>query len=127
MRQEALDWLHIAEEDLQHPVSSWIWRTCFAAHQAAEKALKAFIIGVSRRTPPRVHDLTELYLEVPDLDIPVSQESLGELSVYYVVSRYPNSGLRQPFRSITRGQAQRAIDTASEVVRNASQLLAPQG
>ena len=100
---------------------------CFAPHQAAEKALKTLIIGIARRTPPRVHDLTELYLEVPDLDIPVSQEALGDLSVYYVVSRFPNSGLHQPFRSITRGQAQRAIDTASEVVRNASQLLAPQG
>ena len=129
MRQEALDWFRIAEEDLQHALKSvemedYDW-ACFAAHQAAEKALGAVIVGLKHRSPPRVHDLTDLYREVRDLELPLSEERLGGLSIYYVVSRYPNSGLRQPFSSITIGQAQSAIETASEVVQSAQRLLAP--
>ena len=71
MRQEALDWFNEGEVDLRRAHMSleaedYSW-ACFAAHQAIEKAMKALIIGLGRRTPPRIHDLTELFREMADL------------------------------------------------------------
>jgi len=123
VRAEAYDWLEEASEDLRHAkasleAGSYNW-ACFAAQQAAEKALKAFMIGFLRRRPPHVHDLTMLYEEVRGmLDLPENaREGLGELSAYYVLARYPNAGLRRPSKSIGRVQAERAIAVSEGVVQ----------
>ncbi len=68
IRSEALDWLEEAKADIKHARlslngGSYNW-ACFAPQQAAEKALKAFVIGVARKRPSHVHDLTMLYTDV---------------------------------------------------------------
>ena len=122
IRAEAYDWLEEACEDLRHArdaykSKSYNW-ACFAAQQAAEKALKALIIGLLKRRPPHLHDLTMLYEEVGEiLRFPEEvEQELGELSAYYVVARYPNAGLRRPSIGISRVQAERAVSLAEEVV-----------
>ncbi len=123
VRSEALDWLEEAKADLEHArlslgSGSYNW-ACFVAQQAAEKALKAFMMGVGRRRPPRTHDLTRLYVGVGErLELPGEVvERLGELSAYYTIARYPNAGLMRPSTGITRVQAEEAIKLAGKVVR----------
>jgi HEPN domain-containing protein len=131
LRQEALDWLHIAEQDLRHAEGSvemqdYDW-ACFAAQQAAEKAMKAVVIGVGRRRPSRSHDLSEFRGETEPLGLRVDQSDSTTLSQYYVTSRYPNAGLHRPYESFTRQQAQQAIEMARRIVEGASRLLTVEG
>ncbi len=129
MRQEALDWLEEAQVSLRRAQLGLEQKdyamSCFYAHQAVEMAMKAIILGLKRRRPPRTHDLTELYQEVVDLGLSVEEGTMPELSQYYVTSRYPNAGLHRPSISFSLLQAQRAMDVAQEVVEDARRLLAP--
>ena len=122
VRPEIQDWLEEAETDLKHAkdclrLESYHW-ACFAAQQSAEKALKAFAMGFSRKRPSHVHDLTKLYIEARNkLSLPSEViENLGELSSYYVLARYPNAGLTRPSIGISRTQAERAITIAGKVL-----------
>jgi HEPN domain-containing protein len=61
---------------------------CFHAHQAAEKALKAVIVGQGTE-PPSIHNLVALRaLMPPDLDVGTSIADLAELSASARGSRY---------------------------------------
>ena len=67
MRDEVLYWLSEARADLRHVEASmrlgdYNW-ACFAAQQAAEKALKALILHLLGEYP-RGHDLVVLYRRV---------------------------------------------------------------
>jgi len=122
VRTEALDWLEEARADLRHAsqvhrIGSHNW-ACFAAEQAAEKALKAFLIGILRKRPIRTHDLTTLHEQTRrKLKFPSSiLNGLAELSAYYTVARYPNAGLNRPSVSITSTQAKSAIRIAGGIV-----------
>ena len=133
IRAEALDWLAEAEADLRHAshsyrLGSYNW-ACFAAEQAAEKALKAFLIGISRKRLFYVHDLTALHRQaVSTLRLPsVVTGRLAQLSAYYTASRYPNSGLRRPSISITSAEARTAINVARVVVKVVKRQFAKKG
>ncbi len=120
MREEALDWLEGALVDLNdakeaHKRGSH-HLAVFLAHQAVEKALKAYIIAFRRVRPPRTHDLVEL-LNIAEIELdPPDAEALAELSPYYTIARYPNAGLRRPWREITAGTASRFIALAEKIV-----------
>ncbi len=120
MREEALDWLEGALVDLNdakeaHKRGSH-HLAVFLAHQAVEKALKAYIIAFRRVRPPRSHDLVEL-LNIAGIELdPSDIDALTELSPYYTVARYPNAGLRKPWREITASTASRFIALAERIV-----------
>ncbi|MGE5296607.1 MAG: HEPN domain-containing protein [Solirubrobacterales bacterium] len=61
----------------------------FCCQQAVEKAIKALIIQRTGEFPPRVHNLVRL-AEVADIESDGARiRFLGELSGYYIQSRYP--------------------------------------
>ncbi|RLE57216.1 MAG: hypothetical protein DRJ40_02545 [Thermoprotei archaeon] len=126
IREEALDWLEGALVDLNEAKEAFkrgsYHLAVFLSHQAVEKALKAYIIGFKRVRPPRSHDLLEL-LHVAGLELEVSDvELLTELSPYYVIARYPNAGLRKPWREIAEGTARRFLSIAEKVVHLVKQM-----
>lgn len=102
---------------LAHRAGGYNW-ACFAAEQAAEKSLKAFLIAVLKKRPIHVHDLTILHRETSGrLKLPRAiVDRLGELSSYYTLARYPNSGMNRPSLSITSTQSKRALWTARRTV-----------
>ncbi|MCS6803647.1 MAG: HEPN domain-containing protein [Blastocatellia bacterium] len=115
------DWLRQAEKDLEHARHSledtdlnW---ACFAAQQAADKAVKALYqkLGAS----PRGHSVALLLSRLPS-DVPVDQaliDKAKELDKHYIPPRYPNaypSGA--PFEYYTQQEARRAIEYAQEIV-----------
>lgn len=123
-----MDWYEEAVEDLGEASDAlsrgrFNWAV-FAAHQAVEKALKACIMVVARRLPPKTHDLTELYgLIKSELGLNAeSEELLALLSPYYTLAMYPNAGLRRPSKSITQGFASNAVNLASKVVRRVGEV-----
>ncbi len=120
MRPEVEDWFYEACVDLEEAFEAlrggrYNW-ACFAAQQAAEKALKAAYMKVRRRRFPKTHDLLELYSELSG-EINIDAGKLGLLSSFYEVARYPNAGMRRPSKSISREVAEEMVRLAEMVVK----------
>ena len=120
VREEVLDWLESAVVDLNDARDAYkrgsYHLAVFLSHQAVEKALKAYIIGYKRQRPPKTHDLVEL-LSLTNLDLESSYIDLvSELSPYYIIARYPNAGLRKPWKEITQNTARKFLNTAEKLV-----------
>ena len=124
-RERAEVWLKSAEEDLdvceramQPPLL--LSTSCFHAQQAAEKALKAYLISLGEERAPRTHDLEELAARIrksggaaPPADRVVA------LNVFTPGVRYPD-GL-----DATEYEAHKALELAREVVAFVRGSVAP--
>lgn len=88
-------WLDRAKEDLLWARSSLkgkiYYGACFAAQQAVEKALKAYLISKGERLK-KVHDLVMLVDEAKrfDADFEKFRAFAARLSQYYLETRYPD-------------------------------------
>ena len=115
------DWLRQAEADLRHARNSreagdYEW-SCFAAQQAAEKAVKALI--QSLRGESWGHSVTLLMGEAGQ-KVPVPAglvDAAKRLDKHYLPSRYPN-GYDQgaPTDYYTADEAASAISDANDVL-----------
>ena len=80
-------------------------------------------MGVQGTRPPRTRNLVELAsiaaMELGEHEL----EALAELTPYYVVARYPNAGLRRPWREIRRGTAERFVRLAEKLVARVRESL----
>ncbi len=125
----SLDWLRQAERDLEQAEASrrdgrheW---ACFAAHQAAEKAVKA--IHLRHRQEAWGHVVARLLRELPDT-VPVSADLVDKARVldsFYVPTRYPNGHPEgSPFEHYGSLQSEEAIRYAGEVLALARRQVA---
>ena len=127
LREEVASWLHEAQADLRHAHTSlkareYNW-ACFAAQQAAEKALKTAILHILGEYP-RGHDLVKLYRTLKEhATLNLSEAKLSRLSAYYTQARYPNAGVERPSEEIAEEQALEAIDTAEETLNEIRKAL----
>lgn len=119
MSSRARDWFSQACRDLNHARSAlqsgdYEW-ACFAAQQAAEKALKA--VYQSAGAEARGHSVTALLAGLP---APPSAELFDfarQLDKHYIPSRYPNSYPQgAPHEYYTQAEAERAIEQASAIL-----------
>lgn len=115
------DWFEQAERDLRHArhaqeASDHEW-ACFAAQQAAEKAVKGVIL--SRGGQPWGHSVYALLRALPaDLTVPEDVLDAGrDLDKLYIPTRYPN-GFDQgkPGDYFSKGDAADAIERARTVL-----------
>jgi HEPN domain-containing protein len=115
------DWFAQAERDLGQAADSRTARrhewACFAAHQGAEKAVKA----LHRRLGAEAwgHAVARLLTEFPaDRSVPDELiEKARSLDAFYVPTRDPNSHPEgAPFEHYGPLQSQTAIDYASAIV-----------
>jgi HEPN domain-containing protein len=123
------DWFRQAERDLQHARNSrrdgqheW---ACFAAQQAAEKAIKALLY--KHAIDVWGHVITELLDELPaSVSVPSELvEKAKDLDNFYIATRYANghpSGA--PFEHYGPLQSERAINYANEIVEFARAAMA---
>jgi len=118
----ALDWLRQAVRDLEHArrsmeLGDYEW-ACFAAQQAAEKAVKALYqrLGVEvwgRSISRMLEALPEGYKPPEELI-----DMARELDRHYIPTRYPNFHPEgAPMDYYSRADAERAIRYAEEVLR----------
>lgn len=111
-------WIDKAREDLRWTESNLrgeIWHgACFTAQQAAEKALKAYILSRGREHK-KIHSLVALLEDCKKFDVSFEniREKCATLTVYYAPVRYPDIA---EFSDITNEKAQEAYQFAKEVV-----------
>lgn len=87
----------------------------FCCQQAVEKALKAVIVGQTGELPPRVHNLLRL-AEAAGIESNCEDvRFLGELSSYYIQSRYPEE-VRPTGESVTETLAREVLDKTEQTV-----------
>ena len=120
MTNRAPDWLAQAGHDLEHARHAlddgdFDW-SCFAAHQAAEKAVKALFLSLGGEGWG--HSITRLLrdashrLEVTDDLIMAAQR----LDKHYIPTRYPNGfDLGAPRDYYTADEARQAISDAQRI------------
>ncbi len=121
MANRFLDWLKQSDADLRHArhalaSGDYEW-SCFAAQQAAEKALKALYYKLSKEAWG--HTVSALLGSLPEKLLPV--ESIMEcaklLDKHYILTRYPNgfdSGAPTDF--YTRQEGETAIACAQKII-----------
>jgi HEPN domain-containing protein len=120
MTNRAPDWLAQAGHDLEHARHAlddgdFDW-SCFAAHQAAEKAVKALFLSLGGEGWG--HSITRLLrdashkLEITEDLITAAQR----LDKHYIPTRYPNGfDLGAPRDYYTADEARRAITDAQRI------------
>jgi len=111
------EWLNRAKSNLVRARNRmpdvYLEDLCFDAQQAAEKAIKAFLIRLDVPVP-YTHDLAELLTVVEEAgrNVPEGIKRAGALSDYAVESRY--LGMAEP---VTQEEYAEAVAIAEEVVR----------
>ena len=121
MANRALDCLQQAERDLEQAISSQAgnrheW-ACFAAHQAAEKAVKA--LHLRHGQDAWGHLIARLLSELPSAcGVPLLLIEKGRvLDTFYIPTRYPDSHPEgAPFEHYGPLQSQEAVDHARAIV-----------
>jgi len=121
MPSRAMDWLRQAIQDLEQAEDSrranrhnW---ACFAAQQAAEKAVKALHLHLGQEA--RGHVIARLLRELPP-EVSVPSELIERALVldnFYIPTRYPNSHPEgAPFEHYGPIQSEEAIRYAREII-----------
>lgn len=121
MGNRAGDWMRQAEADLRHARNAledgdYEW-SCFASHQAAEKAVKALYLH--RGLEAWGHTVSAL-LGRSDLQISLSEELVEcskILDKHYIPTRYPNGfDAGAPTDFYTRSESEQAIRCAEKIL-----------
>jgi HEPN domain-containing protein len=119
--ERSIDWLNQANRDIRQAEASlrdefYEW-ACFAAQQAAEKAVKALIQSLAGEAWG--HSVTALIDALPD-DIRPSKlrDKALELDQAYIPSRYPNAHpVKYPGSLYTKKMAERLIGYSKEIIQ----------
>ncbi len=121
MVSRASDWLRQALKDLEHAERSvelgdYEW-ACFAAHQAAGKAVKALYQKL--RVEVWGHSVSRLINSLPEEYKPPEElvNKAKELDRNYIPARYPNFHPEgAPMDYYTRKDAEEAVNYAREIL-----------
>jgi len=123
MAERSADWMAQAERDLEHchvslEAGHFEW-SCFAAQQAAEKAVKALYEALGGEV--RGHSVSAMLSQLPErhrVSGPLIDKA-ARLDLYYVPTRYPNAFDSGPPRAyFTRPQAEEAWQDARAIIEH---------
>ena len=121
MAMRTKDWFRQGEKDLEHARKSvansdFEW-ACFAAQQAAEKAVKALYQSVHIDSVG--HSVSRMMRNLPDNLMPPQDliEHAMDLDKHYIPSRYPNSHPEgAPLDYYTEQDARSAVEGADQII-----------
>ncbi len=111
-------WFEFAQDDLSWSKASFkdgfLKGACFAAQQAAEKALKAYIISQGKNIK-KIHDIRALLEECLKTDESFEElrEECSTLNSYYAPTRYPDIG---EFMDFNEKNAKEAYSFAENIL-----------
>lgn len=97
MNEATQTWIERAQYDYDTALAMlgtgrWVY-VLFCCQQSVEKSIKALITARTGELPPRIHNLVRLAEEARLELTPELRRFLGELSAYYIQSRYPEESL----------------------------------
>ncbi|HEY3397077.1 MAG TPA: HEPN domain-containing protein [Armatimonadota bacterium] len=120
--ESAAVWLEFAEVDLAAArklvEADLLAPACFHAQQAAEKALKAYLVALGESRLPHTHNLTQLARAAAALGGEmIAGEGVRKLTDYAVEIRYPDAPAPD------ENEAGQALAWAAEIVREARQRI----
>lgn len=129
MPDRSADWFRQAQRDLAQADASLAgdrheW-ACFAAHQAAEKAVKA--LHLTYQQEALGHVVARLLTELPSEVTPPALliEKAKVLDNFYIPTRYPDSHPEgSPFEHYGSLQSQEAINYAREILEFVNHAMA---
>jgi len=115
------DWFRQAEKDFQHAKraadgADFEW-ACFAAQQAAEKAVKSLYQSI--HIDAIGHSISRMLRDLPPSLKPSQDvvERAKELDKHYIPSRYPNFHPEgAPLDYYTEPEARRAVEGAEKII-----------
>ncbi len=113
--QQAQDDLSAARDSNRTGHNEW---ACFQAQQAAEKALKAFLMLHGKRQF-LAHSIQELLRESQEIDATLKDVSKARrLDEYYIATRYPNGlpGSIRPHEFYDDEEAKECLQLAQSVL-----------
>ncbi len=68
----------------------------FAAHLSIEKAMKAHVVKITKKMPPKIHDLLRL-AEIGQVTISLAQaDFLSKMNLYQIEGRYADQAFQIP-------------------------------
>lgn len=115
---QSRQWFKYAQDDLSWSKASFkdgfLKGACFAAQQAAEKALKAYIISQGKNIK-KIHDIRALLEECIKTDESFEElrEECSTLNSYYAPTRYPDIG---EFMEFNEENTKQSYDFAEKIV-----------
>ena len=121
MPERSADWMRQADADLEHARNSlrlgdYEW-SCYAAQQAAEKAVKALFQAL--HLDAWGHTVSILLANLPS-DITPQKPLVDRAKVldkHYILARYPNGfEAGAPTDFYTQGEAETAVEIAGEII-----------
>lgn len=121
----AKKWIGYATNDLSWTKSNLneqVWYgACFTAQQAAEKALKAYLISKGK-VIKKIHDLRVLLEKCRNIDPEFEdlREQCNTLNAFYTPARYPDIG---EYVDFTEEKAQESYQFAKEIVKFVTEKL----
>ena len=118
MDKQVQDWWEQAKADFKTAQDSISSKNYYASvafsQQSAEKALKTVYILIFHKTPPKIHDLVRLGVEVKAPSTILSQAE--NLTGTYLSSRYPETAPEIPARYYTKEKAQTHLKEAEAIL-----------
>ena len=116
---DARPWIEASQEDLRTVEvllgAGRDLHALFYCQQAVEKRLKALVIQLAGRMPPRTHNLVRI-ARLAGLPLPLEREVfLRRLTGFYVRTRYPGEVQTQEVR-VTAELARRYVEQTREVL-----------
>jgi HEPN domain-containing protein len=131
-REGARRWLRQAEHDLAiargHQQRGDFSDACFMAEQAAQKALKAFLLSHGHRSVS-IHSVAQLAERCAQINpaFAVHITAGRVLDQYYIPTRYPDALAPPavPFESYTQEQGTTAVAAAQAIIALVGQNLCP--
>jgi len=117
MREETKNWIEQAEADFINAKDSLdngkYYLSAFLSQQAAEKIVKAAILEIVKKTPPKTHDIELLCRELKAEENVI--KAARNLTPAFILSRYPDIIKIPPVRFYSKEISTEIYKSAKEV------------
>ncbi len=125
-KKDILQWVELSAYDIETAMAMqkagrYLY-VLFCCQQAIEKRLKALVVNITEKFPPKSHDLAML-AKLAKVDLTAKQKLfLRKLNNYYIETRYPEE-TREISKKVTRMLSKLYLTETGEIIKCIDQQL----